>query len=182
MRWATLVMAAVMACSSAGGARRAPPPHALAACVGTLRELAGALAEPSDRLMRAPIGRRPWAAGLSCAGLYREPVCAEAWRTAFTASDAAPAADDAPPDAKLAPLLAACARAYCPRLRTRPAACTRPEGDPGAQVAQLVELDGAILEHEGVSPAVAGAIAGRAKLLASVSVTVDLPAAPAVEP
>lgn len=173
-------MAAMTACSSGGGGpRRAPPAQALEACVGTLRELAGALAEPSDRLMSAPIGRRPWAAGLSCAGLYREPACAEAWRAAFAA---AAAADDATPDATLAPLLAACARAYCPRLRTRPAACARPDGDPGAQVAQLVELDGAILEYEGVSKAVAGAIAGRATLFASVSVTVDPAVPPAVEP
>lgn len=175
-----LVMTAMMACSSGGGgARRAPRPHALEACVGTLRELATALAEPIEDLMHEPIGRRPWAAGLSCAGLYREPACAEAWRAAF---GAAVAPDSAAPDGMPATILAACARAYCPRLRAAPSACALDGGDGGASIARLVELDGAILEYEGVSPAEARAIAGRAKLFTSVSATVDsLPAAPAVE-
>jgi biopolymer transport protein ExbD len=54
-------------------------------------------------------------------------------------------------------------------------------GEAGAAIAELVELDRAILAYEGVPPEVARAIAGRAKLFATASVTVDRSAPPAVE-
>lgn len=123
--------------------------------------------------MREPIGRRPWAAGLSCAGVYREPTCADAWRDAF---DASGGPETARPEEEAAKILAACARAYCPRLSPAPAACAVGGGGGGAtldEVARLVELDGAILAYEGAPVALARALAGRGKLLVSVSATIE---------
>lgn len=142
MRW---LVVALIGCSSHASA---PPQAAIDRCAQGAQAMLEQVSftRPDDKL--------------ACADLYREPACAAAWNAAFHD----PVADGA------AGIADACTHAYCPQLSEPPALCRQPLAGPTdpTRVAQLRELDAAILIHDGLAPDVARAIAGRAVLFTTV--------------